>query len=100
MIRTRLQNTVLKDNNNVTVIPNVILGNNNGYISGDILDANATVQLIKEGGSSSPTECNSTEYWSSHGDLVPNKGQIIVYTDYKVVDNVNVPGIKIGTGED
>lgn len=46
---------------------------------------------------------NTTEYWNSDPSFVPNKGEIIVYTDYttKVNDEgetINIPAIKIGDG--
>lgn len=44
----------------------------------------------------------STEYWNAQVGDIPEDGEIIVYTDWKteVVDGqtVNIPGIKIGSG--
>lgn len=44
----------------------------------------------------------TTDFWNSCRGYIPNKGQIIVYSDYKtiIVDGkeVNVPGIKVGSG--
>lgn len=49
--------------------------------------------FIKEG---------TTAYWNGLSNYIPKAGQIIVYTDYKTIDRdgttVNVPGIKIGSG--
>ena len=43
-----------------------------------------------------------TEFWNAQVGFIPEEGQIIVYTDYKTTEvdgqTVNVPGIKIGTG--
>lgn len=41
---------------------------------------------------------NTTEGWNSFPELVGKENYIYVYTDYKTVDNVNVPGLKIGDG--
>ena len=41
MIKSKLQNTTILDNTGTRVQPNVIVGEYNGYASGDILDANA-----------------------------------------------------------
>lgn len=44
---------------------------------------------------------NTTIYWDNYRDI-PESGAIIIYSDYKTVVrdgvSVNVPGIKIGTG--
>ena len=44
----------------------------------------------------------NTEYWNSQSNYIPKQGEIIIYSDYgtKVVNGelVNVPGIKIGSG--
>ena len=39
---------------------------------------------------------NSTEYWSSKGDLVPEEGAIIIFYDAFHKDGQAIPGIKIG----
>ena len=36
--------------------------------------------------------------WESDLSYIPAEGEIIIYTDYSVVDGVNVPAIKIGDG--
>lgn len=41
---------------------------------------------------------DTTANWNSQVTYVPPAGAIIIYTDKAVVDNKNVPGIKIGDG--
>ena len=46
---------------------------------------------------------NTTEYWNQHGNMIPEKGQVIVYSDYTSYvdshgDTIYSPGIKIGSG--
>ena len=49
---------------------------------------------------------DTTAHWNDAHDFIPLMGEIIVYTDYKTIQKeiggetttVNVPGIKIGTG--
>lgn len=40
----------------------------------------------------------TTEEWNSMRDYIPPQGTICVYTDFKVVDNVAYPNIKIADG--
>jgi len=44
----------------------------------------------------------TTDFWDSCRGYIPNKGQIIVYSDYKTItkdgETVTVPAIKIGSG--
>ena len=44
----------------------------------------------------------TTAYWNEQVGFIPADGQIIVYSDYKTTvkdgQTVNVPGVKIGTG--
>ena len=42
--------------------------------------------------------CDTTENWATRGLAESVEGLIYVWTDYQVVDGVNVPGVKIGTG--
>ena len=42
---------------------------------------------------------NTTEYWRLHPHFIPLDGEIVVYTDYSVVDGKTIPGIKIGDGK-
>ena len=45
---------------------------------------------------------NTTAYWDAEIGFVPEKGEIIVYSDYKTKNVngtiINIPGIKIGSG--
>ena len=45
---------------------------------------------------------NTTEYWDNARGYIPEAGEIIIYLDYKTIETdhgtVNVPGIKIGSG--
>lgn len=41
---------------------------------------------------------DTTDNWNLYPDFVPMLGEIVVYTDHAVVDDTNVPGIKIGDG--
>ena len=45
---------------------------------------------------------NTTEYWNNQRGFIPKAGALVIYSDYKteVVDGqtVNIPGIKIGSG--
>ena len=40
----------------------------------------------------------TTEEWYEQYDFVPNNGDIIIYTDKAIIDDVAIPGIKIGDG--
>ena len=44
----------------------------------------------------------TTDFWNSCRGYIPNRGQIIVYSDYKTIwkdgKEVKVPGIKVGSG--
>lgn len=41
---------------------------------------------------------DTTEHWNQQVDLITMNGHIYLYTDYSVVDGVEIPGIKIGDG--
>jgi len=41
---------------------------------------------------------NTTEYWDSHPEIIAAKGIIYIYSDYKIIDNKTIPGIKVGDG--
>lgn len=41
---------------------------------------------------------HSTSYWDSHGDYVPDEGEIIIYTDRSYINGTYYAGIKIGDG--
>lgn len=57
-------------------------------------------ELLESSGASA--RIGTTEYWSNQIGFIPNDGEIIIYSDYDYVvvggRRVNVPGIKIGTG--
>lgn len=44
----------------------------------------------------------TTEYWNSRTGYIPKAGEVIIYSDYKTIEKdgetVDVPGIKIGSG--
>lgn len=44
----------------------------------------------------------TTDFWNSCRGYIPNRGQIIVYSDYKTIrkdgKEIKVPGIKVGSG--
>ena len=42
---------------------------------------------------------NTTDGWNSQPQLIASKDVIYVYTDYKIVDDTEVPNIKIGDGK-
>ena len=42
---------------------------------------------------------NTSEYWRQNPKFVPLDGEIIIYTDYQVINGRNVPAIKIGDGK-
>ena len=42
--------------------------------------------------------CDTTANWALKSSVESIEGMIYVWTDYRVVDGENVPGVKIGTG--
>lgn len=42
---------------------------------------------------------NVTEYWRINPQFIPLPGEIIVYTDYQIINGQFVPAIKIGDGK-
>ncbi|MBR2591752.1 MAG: hypothetical protein IKD62_02165 [Oscillospiraceae bacterium] len=42
---------------------------------------------------------NTSEYWRLNPQFVPLAGEIIIYTDYRIVDGRFKPAIKIGDGQ-
>ena len=46
--------------------------------------------------------CRTTEEWNQARGYIPNKGEIVVYSDYKTIEKdgeqINIPGVKIGSG--
>jgi len=57
---------------------------------------------IGQAGGGTNVVCKTTAEWNETIGYIPAVGEIIVYTDYKQVEKdgemVNVPGIKIGSG--
>lgn len=41
---------------------------------------------------------DTTEHWNAQRDLVAKKNHIYVYTDYEVVEGINVSAMKVGDG--
>lgn len=41
---------------------------------------------------------NAKEYWDVHPTYIPERGEIVVYQNKTIIDNVSYPGIKIGDG--
>lgn len=41
---------------------------------------------------------DTVEGWASDLSYIPAEGEIIIYTNYSVVDGVNIPAIKVGDG--
>ena len=42
---------------------------------------------------------NTSEYWRVNPQFVPLDGEIVVYTDYQIVNGHFVPAVKIGDGK-
>ena len=59
-------------------------------------------RYIDQSVTSVSVQYGTTEYWNSQIGYVPAKGEIIVYSDYDTTEKdgqtVDVPGIKIGSG--
>lgn len=41
---------------------------------------------------------DTTANWSTRTSYIPKAGEIIVYTDYKIIEGTLIPNIKIGDG--
>lgn len=41
---------------------------------------------------------DTTAHWNAMVGYIPGAGEIIIYSDYKTVEGVDIPGIKIGSG--
>lgn len=41
---------------------------------------------------------DTTTNWNERTTFIPNKGDIIIYLDKRIINGVNIPGIKIGDG--
>lgn len=42
---------------------------------------------------------NTSEYWRVNPQFVPLAGEIVVYTDYQILNGKFIPGVKIGDGQ-
>lgn len=79
-----------------------------GYIkdkkSGDIVLPRTDASLVAGLPDEIPAiSSGTTEYWNAQVGYIPAENEIVVYTDYQVVDDGNggeklIPGIKIGSG--
>lgn len=54
--------------------------------------------IIGERLSNKPIVSNTTAGWNSQPSLISEKDRIYVYTDYQMVDDQPVPGLKVGDG--
>lgn len=43
-------------------------------------------------------KADTTTNWNERTTFIPNKGDIIIYLDKRIINGVNIPGIKIGDG--
>lgn len=42
--------------------------------------------------------CDTTASWNAHIDYIPPKGAIVAYSDYSIIDGVDIPNFKISDG--
>lgn len=42
---------------------------------------------------------DTTERWGLKPTYIPAKGEIVIYSDYNIIDGTSYPGIKIGDGK-
>ena len=65
---------------------------NKPKINGVTLMGNKTssdLRIVSEG---------TTSYWAQNASYVPQKGEIVVYSDYETESGVSIAGIKVGDG--
>lgn len=43
-------------------------------------------------------DAHDTAYWNAHRDYIPALGEVIIYTDRRIIDGITYAGIKIGDG--
>ena len=48
--------------------------------------------------SSSDIQIHTTSYWNQQTSYIPPAGTLIIYSDYSILDNKNVPNFKVGDG--
>lgn len=79
----------------------LVSGTNIKTINGISLLGSGNI-ILSGGGGSATVRQDTTAGWNAAVGFIPEAGEIIVYSDYstKVVDGqtVNIPGIKIGSG--
>lgn len=46
-----------------------------------------------------PVHIDTTAHWNAQPRLVTKEGHIYIYSDFKLVNGVHIPGIKIGDGK-
>lgn len=57
------------------------------------------IQIVTSGsGCKCKITSRTTAFWNEHPTYVPQKDEFVIYTDYKVVEGVNIPALKIGDG--
>lgn len=56
-------------------------------------------ELLNDVSQRYPMSEGTREYWDTHWDYVPRKGELVVYTDYAETENgEGIPGFKWGDG--
>lgn len=50
------------------------------------------------GSSSSDIQIHTTSYWNQQTSYIPPAGTLIIYSDYSILDNKDVPNFKVGDG--
>lgn len=73
------------------------MGNLNNLTTEDKTSIVAAINEIN-GAISYPILCNTTAKWNSQPSLIAQNNTCYVYLDYKIVNGVETPGIKIGDG--
>lgn len=54
--------------------------------------------FIYTGSSSSDIQIHTTSYWNQQISYIPPAGTLIIYSDYSILDNKEVPNFKVGDG--
>lgn len=49
-------------------------------------------------GESAKIYSNTTEVWNEQSTLISEENTFYIYTDYKIENEINIPGLKIGDG--
>lgn len=61
-------------------------------------DAAHALGVVVSSGGNARLTMGTVAYWDAHRDYIPKRGEIVVYSDRRVIDGVPYPGIKIGDG--